>query len=276
MKTNRIFVAIVAIVSASLNASAQNTDVEFGNSFQSAKYNYAHVKKEKQPHQDIVEAFIGNDVEPTVLYTEDNHGWGIDGFGQFGTFAGNTTWGAGVGVGYRGRHWGSDVRVSFRRAYEDAESDRRAKFNQGQLAARLHYNIIEFNNHHDVISLYGECSLQLSSFLKEQAGEYSYSSTNPDGSTTITTTTIEDLDARQFTIGFKAGAEYEHKFKFSPFSLILGGGFGRQQNIVLNTNKWYNQSEIYAGIRVRINQHEKYNDDALQKLGMSHADVWGK
>jgi len=275
MKTNRIFVAIVGIAFA-MTASAQNTDVEFSNSMQAAKLNYGHIKKEVQPHQDIVEAFIGNDPEPTILYSEDIHGWYIDGYGQFGTFAGNTTWGAGAGVGYRGRHWGSDIRVTFRRAYEDVESDRQAMFNQGQLAGRLHYNIIEWNNHHDVISLFGECSLQLSSFLKEQAGEYSYSSTNPDGSTTITTTTIEDLDARQFTIGFKAGAEYEHKFKFSPFSLILGGGFGRQQNIVLNTNKWYNQSEIYAGIRVRINQHKKYNDAALQQLGMTRADVWGK
>jgi len=276
MKTTRIF-AIVVMAAMTMTASAQNTtDAEFSNSLQSAKYNYGHVKKEKQPHQDIIQAYVGNDTEPTVLYSEDNHGWGLDAFGQFGTFAGNPTIGGGVGIGYRGRNWGSDVHIGLRRAQEDDSSDRKASFWQGQVGLRLHYNIIQWNNHHDVISLFGEVSFQLSSFLDEDSKTWTTQETDGQGTTTTTTTTAQNLDVRQFTMGFKGGAEFEHKFKFSPFSLILGGGFGRQQNIVLSTNKWYNQAEVYAGVRIRINQHKKYNDRALQELGMSRSDVWAK
>jgi len=271
--TRRYFTIAMMVMVATV-ASAQNSDPEFSNSFEVAKYNYGHVKKEKQPHQDVKEAYVGNDVEPVVLYSEDNHGWGIDAFGQFGTFAGHNTWGGGLGVGYRGRNWGSDVHVALRRALEDAESDRTARFNQGQVGLRLHYNVVQWNNHHDVVSLFGEVSFQLSSFLDQETAEWTSVVNNPDGTTTTTTTTIGDLDIRQFTIGFKGGLEYEHKFKFSPFSIVAGGGFGRQQNIVMSTNKWYNQSEIYAGVRIRINQHKKYNDEALGRLGMTRADVW--
>ena len=218
MRTKNMLVAIVVAMAFSLTTANAQSDIEFNDSFQAAKYNYGHVKKEKQPHQDLVEAYVGNDTEPTVLYSEDNHGWSLDGFGQFGTFAGHTTWGGGFGIGYRGRCWGSDVHVGFRRALEDAASDRTARFNQGQIGLRLHYNVLQWNNHHDVISLFGEVSFQLSSFLDEEQAEYTNVVTNPNGSVTTTTTTVGDLDIRQFTIGFKGGAEYEHKFKFSPFS----------------------------------------------------------
>jgi len=272
MKT-RIF-AIVVMAAMTLTASAQTNDVEFNNSLQSAKYNYGHVKKEKQPHQDIIQAYIGNDVEPTILYSEDNHGWGIDLFGQYTNFASNNMFGGGAGINYMGRHWGSGVKVAIRRAKEDVESDRKASFWQGQADLLLYYNLIEWNNHHDKVRAFAGVSFQYSQFLDEDSKSWTMVDTDPDGTTTTTTTTAQDLNVKQFTLGPKGGFEFEHIFKFSPISIIAGASVGGQQNIVLNTNKLYMQTEVYVGVKIRINQHKKYNDRALQELGMSRADVW--
>jgi hypothetical protein len=271
MKTRFFAIAMFAVMT--LTAGAQTND-EFSNSLQTAKTNYGYIKKQKQPHQDVVQAYIGNDVEPTILYSEDNHGWSLDAFGQFGTFASNPTFGGGVGLSYHGRHWGSGIKVGFRRAKEDDASDRKAKFNQGQVDLLLYYNLVEWNNHHDIISAVGGVSFQLSSFLDEDSKTWTTMDTDIDGTTTTTTTTAQNLDIRQFTIGAKGGLEYEHKFKFSPFSIIAGGTLGAQQNIVMSTNKWYLQTEVYVGVRVRFNQHKSYNDKALNELGMTRADVW--
>lgn len=256
-----------------MTATAQ---VEFDRDMQVAKTNYGYIKKQKQPHQDIVQVYVGNDVEPTILYSEDNHGWGLDAFAQGGTFAENFYIGAGLGLNYQGRHWGSGIKAAFRRAKEDVESDRKARFNQGQVDLLLYYNLVEWSNHHDIIKAVGGVSFQLSSFLDEDSKTWTTMDTDGQGTTTTTTTTAQNLDIRQFTIGAKAGLEYEHKFKFSPFSFILGATGGAQQNIVMSTNKWYFQSEVYAGVRIRINQHKKYNDKALNELGMTRADVWAK
>lgn len=270
MKT-KIF-AIVALMTMAMTASAQQYDPEFEKSLQAAKFNHDIVKKQKQPHQDMIQIVDGNDAEPTTLYSVDNHGWYLDGYAQLGVFAGNATFGGGAGIGYRGRHWGSDIHLGYRRAKEDVESDRTASFDQLQVGLRLHYNVLEWNNHHDKISIFGEYSFQLSSFLDED--NKTWSATGPDG--VVTTNSVANFDNRQFTSGVKGGFEYEHAVKFSPISFILGAGYGIQQNIVLNSNKFYGQGEVYAGIRFRINRHESYNDRALQHYGMTRADVWAK
>jgi hypothetical protein len=272
MKT-RIITIVVMLMAMTIGANAQ---VEFDRDLQVAKTNYGYIKKQKQPHQDIVQVYVGNDTEPTILYSEDNHGWGIDVFGQGGTFAENFYIGGGVGLNYQGRHWGSGIKVGLRRAKEDVESDRKARFNQGQADLLLYYNLFEWSNHHDIIKAVGGVSFQLSSFLDEDSKTWTTMDTDGQGTTTTTTTTAQNLDIRQFTIGAKGGLEYEHKFKFSPFSFILGGTVGTQQNIVMSTNKFYLQTEVYAGVRIRINQHKKYNDKALNELGMTRADVWSK
>ncbi len=267
----KIFVAAMAALFATTVNAQKFPDAKTQDA---VKYNYVHEMKRKGPHQDEIKKLLGNDQEPTNLYTVDNHGWYIGAFGEGNFFANNTSLGGGFEVGYEGRKYGLGIHTAFRRVYEDDESDRKAKFNQGKVGLRLYIDLLHFANHHGKIRPFVEASFQLSSFYDEESSAWSGEYTDENGTKTSKTMSLGKLDNSQFTLGGMVGIEASWNFAFSPWTIFGGGGFGGQQNIILNTNKWYSQGEVFIGVRYRIARHPSYNREAMQAYNLSEADVW--
>jgi hypothetical protein len=272
MRTYIIAAAMMVVMSA--NAQVEMSDMEFAPVSENIKYNYHHELRHKGAHRDEIKKFEGNNLEPTIYYDVDNHGWFFDFHGDVGTFANNMTYGGGASFGYEGRVWTADVREVIRRAVEDAESDRQNAFLQFQTELRISGKILQWNNHHSGIKLGAAYTFQLSSFLDQDKSTWTGKETTPDGVTTTTTKTTSDLDIREFTSGMYGFVEFFHNFKFSPISIFAGAHYGVQQNIVLNTNKVFGQGGVYAGVRIRIMRHASYNTQAMEARGYTKADVW--
>jgi hypothetical protein len=229
----------------------------------------------KGNHQDEIKTLAGNNQKPVILYTEDNHGYDINLFAVGGWFADHKVLGGGVGAGWEARRGGIDGRFIFQRARPDKESDDVSVFLQERAEFRAYWKPVQFLNHHAGIKLGIAGTFQLSQFLDQEKYEWSGKTLNPDGSTTTHTTTRSDLDIREFTSGGYVFAEgYWHK-AFSPWGLFVGASYGLQQNILLNTNKFYQEFKIYAGVSFRFNKHKKFNHPGMKFAGYNtEAEVW--
>jgi len=252
-----------------------NSNPEFPKQDKVTILNDEDATRYKGNHQDEIKTIAGNNQKPVILYTEDNHGYDINLFGVGGWFADHKVLGGGVGAGWEARRGGIDGRFIFQRARPDKESDDVSVFLQERAEFRAYWKPVQFLNHHAGIKLGIAGTFQLSQFLDNETYEWSGKTLNPDGSTTTHTTTRSDLDIREFTSGGYVFAEgYWHK-AFSPWGLFVGASYGLQQNILLNTNKFYQEFKIYAGVSFRFNKHKKFNHPGMKFAGYNtEAEVW--
>ena len=252
----------------------QNSNVEFSDAAQVAKYNYEYQIEKKGPHQDKKGDYVGNDLTPVIFRSMDNHGWEIYLLGIGGYFNDHITYGGGAGLGYEARKIGVSGKFILQKGKENEASDRKVgDFLQEEAIFQVYFKPVEWNNHHNGVRLGLAGTFRLSQFLDSDQMEWSGKIVNPDGTTTTKSTTRSDLDIREFTSGGNLFAEiYGHK-RWSNLGWFIGASAGLQQDILLNSNKFYFEAQVYAGLSIRLFQNDSYNTAAMQKYGKTKAQV---
>jgi hypothetical protein len=250
------------------------SDYEFSNVSESTKLNYYHQLKERGAYEDMILTYVGNNLEPYILYTQRINTWYAELYGVGAYMADEVRYGGGIGIGYEGRDFLFSGRGILQTGKEDIQSDVQATFQQYRLELAVGYKLITWNAHHDYIAVIGGISMQRSSFHDLTSTTSQETSSDGHGTTTTTTTTKSDLFVNEFTSGAFGGVEYTHHFRFSPWSLCARVQYGIQQNIVLNTNIKYGDLGGSFGVKYRFRQKKSYNYAAMQHLGLSTTDVW--
>jgi hypothetical protein len=254
-------------------------EAEYSPEIQASKYNYRHFLEEKGLRKWKVEAFVGNDVEPTILWSANREGAFIAAIGQYEYFDSHNCFGGGVEVGYLRKNFGFSIYGTMGNGYEAKSSKRGGSFRETDAGARLYSPVLETNIGRDILSLRAYAG---ANFKKRQDLQYEKNSSvsveeieiGEEKGTEITTVVrTSRLDARPHVFGFEIGGRLQYDIWGSPISFFLTADWGKSQNFSYMEKQWHNQFKCQIGISYRLFNSHGYNKQSIKKLGYTEREV---
>jgi len=250
--------------------------VEYTPAMQGAKYNYRKFVEEKGLRKWKVEAYVGNDTEPVVLWSSNREGAYIAGVGQYSNFDSHDCFGGGLEVGYLRKYFGFSVAATGSNGYEARSSARQREFTQLDVMGRVYSPRLEWHSGKSVmwVSIYTEVSFKKRKDLQyDQSSSVSYEELSDGGIDIITTVKNGRLDARPHVLGWAVGARLQFDIWGSPLSVFATADLGKSQNFSYMEKQWRGQLKAQIGLSFRLFNSHGYNKPAMQKLGYSREEV---
>jgi hypothetical protein len=251
------------------------TGPEYESDLLSSKYNYQHFVEEKGLRKWKVEATVGNDVEPAVLWSANREGAYVAAVGQYSYFDDHNCFGGGIELGYLRKNIGFSVAGTLSNGYEAKSSDRHKSFSQLDVIGRLYSPRLETHVGRSVLwaSVYGEFSFKKRKDLQYDTNSSVYYQEIDEGIEIVTRETVGRLDARPHVLGWAAGLRVQYDVWGSPISVFATADYGKSQNFNYKEKQWQNQFKCQIGISVRLFNNHGYNKQSLQRLGYSEKEV---
>lgn len=248
---------------------------EYERGLLSSKYNYQHFVEEKGLRKWKVEATVGNDVEPAVLWSANREGAYIAAVGQYSFFDEHNCFGGGIELGYLRKNYGFSVAGTLSNGYEAKSSNRHKSFSQLDVIGRLYSPRLETNVGRSVlwVALYGEFSFKKRKDLQNETSSSVYYNQLDEGIEVVTTETVGRLDARPHVLGWAAGLRIQYDEWGSRLSFFVTADDGKSQNFTYKEKQWRNQFKCQVGISLRLFNNHGYNKQSLQRLGYSEKEV---
>lgn len=259
--------------------AVNQAEVEYSPSLQAAKYNYRQFLEEKGLRKWKVQSFVGNDVEPTILWSANREGAFVAGIGQYEYFDSHNCFGGGVEVGYLRKNFGFSVYGVMGNGYEARSSKRHGTFRETDAGARLYSPVLETHVGRDILSLRAYAG---ANFKKRQDLQYEKSSSvsfeeievgEDKGIETTTVVRTDRIDARPHVFGWEAGGRVQYDIWGSPLSFFVTADWGKSQNFSYMEKQWHSQFKTQIGISFRIFNSHGYNKRAIKKLGYTEKEV---
>jgi hypothetical protein len=263
------------------NAMAQEevtppaSNVEFSSTFQGAKTNYATVLERKEPWRDKVETYVGNETEPTVLWSRRIWAAYIGIGGGYRHFDESGTVSISAEVGYMWKWVGGSLRYTGGDSKPDRTSMDQRRFHQDDLVGTLYFPLLHLAGHHVIAGPMFSYGKKFCKDLQEATGTTVEVYRNEEDNATIkeTTSTFQDLDNRASTKHWYVGAFVAAKPWGSRFGIKAEIGWGKGQQLTFIRPMWHEQIVANLSVTYTFFDGGSFNDRALKALGLSKKQV---
>lgn len=253
-------------------------DVEYSLGMLSSRYNYQAFLEEHGTRKWKVQAWVGNDVRPTILLSRNREGLYLAPIFNMSIFDNTVSVGGGAEAGYMREYWGLAAGFSYSQGYPDETSDSQSPFRQLDFWAKLFLPGLEFKVDKKgsifTVTPYIEGNWKKCKFVKN-LGETEYSYVTETETAWITNHVKTDgvMDARPHVWGCAAGVRLGYHPWGKIWYIFANGDIGKSQRFTYLRDQWHLQIKVEAGVAFHLYPNTKKNTDACRYAGYDPQEI---